>query len=85
MFAQSLKAAQMTLDSKKYLPHAMHTLFVLSADSTKTAEFKVETVRDGRSFITRTVNAEQDSKTVMTTQLSFCVVSFLSLLHHSYF
>lgn len=78
LFAQSLKAAQMTLDTKRLFPHAMHTLFVLNADSTKKAEFRVETVRNGRSFVTRTVTAEQDSKTLMTTNLSFCVVSFFN-------
>lgn len=75
LFAQSLQAAHMTVDSKRFIPHSMHSFFILNVDSTKAVDYGVENVRDGRSFTTRFVTAKQDGKVAMSTQVSFCVVS----------
>ncbi|KAL8675531.1 MAG: hypothetical protein Q9168_000043 [Polycauliona sp. 1 TL-2023] len=49
----------------------MHCYFVLAGDSTIPILYHVERVRDGRSFITRTVQARQKGRAIFTTTLSF--------------
>lgn len=81
LFAQSLRAAQLTIDSTKFYPHSMHSYFILNVDSTKTVEYKVENIREGRSFLTRAVNAEQNSRISMCSTVSFCVKEETSIEH----
>ena len=78
MIAQCLSAAQQTIpppspsnDNAVYLIHSMHCYFVLAGDSTIPILYHVERVRDGRSFITRTVQARQKGRAIFTTTLSF--------------
>ena len=49
----------------------MHCYFVLAGDSAIPIVYYVERVRDGKSFITRTVQARQKGKCIFTTTLSF--------------
>ena len=49
----------------------MHCYFVLAGDATVPILYHVERVRDGKSFITRTVQARQKGKCIFTTTLSF--------------
>lgn len=49
----------------------MHCYFVLAGDSTIPILYHVERVRDGKSFITRTVQARQKGRAIFTTTLSF--------------
>lgn len=49
----------------------MHCYFVLAGDPSVPIVYYVERVRDGRSFITRTVQARQKGKCIFTTTLSF--------------
>jgi acyl-CoA thioesterase 8 len=49
----------------------MHCYFVLAGKSDVPVIYYVERVRDGRSFITRTVQARQLGKCIFTTTLSF--------------
>lgn len=51
--------------------HSMHCYFVLAGDSEIPIVYHVERVRDGRSFITRTVQARQRGRPIFTTTLSF--------------
>lgn len=51
--------------------HSMHCYFVLAGDSALPILYHVERVRDGRSFITRTVQARQRGRPIFTTTLSF--------------
>ena len=51
--------------------HSMHCYFVLAGDSAIPILYHVERVRDGRSFITRTVQARQRGRPIFTTTLSF--------------
>ena len=49
----------------------MHCYFVLAGDATLPVLYHVERVRDGRSFVTRTVQARQRGKAIFTTTCSF--------------
>ncbi|KAA8651582.1 uncharacterized protein ATNIH1004_000472 [Aspergillus tanneri] len=68
--AQSLSAAMLTVPSD-FAVHSMHCYFVLAGDSEIPILYHVERVRDGRSFITRTVQARQRGRPIFTTTLSF--------------
>lgn len=70
VIAQSLSAAMLTVPSD-FAVHSMHCYFVLAGDSEIPILYHVERVRDGRSFITRTVQARQRGKPIFTTTLSF--------------
>ena len=73
MIAQCLSAAQATIPASnpEFLVHSMHCYFVLAGDATIPILYHVERVRDGKSFITRTVQARQRGKCIFTTTLSF--------------
>lgn len=49
----------------------MHCYFVLAGDYTIPFLYHVERVREGKSFITRTVQARQKGKCIFTTTISF--------------
>lgn len=68
--AQSLSAAMLTVPAD-YAVHSMHCYFVLAGDSEIPILYHVERVRDGRSFVTRTVQARQRGRPIFTTTLSF--------------
>lgn len=70
VIAQCLSAAQSTILSG-YLIHSMHCYFVLAGDASIPILYHVERVRDGKSFITRTVQARQRGKAIFTTTCSF--------------
>ncbi|KAK4934348.1 acyl-CoA thioesterase [Elasticomyces elasticus] len=69
--AQCLSAAQATVDTSVYNVHSMHCYFVLAGDADIPVIYDVERVRDGRSFVTRTVQARQKGKCIFTTTVSF--------------
>lgn len=49
----------------------MHCYFVLAGDATIPILYHVERVREGKSFMTRTVQAQQRGKCIFTTTASF--------------
>ena len=49
----------------------MHCYFVLAGDATIPILYHVERVREGKSFLTRTVQARQRGKCIFTTTASF--------------
>lgn len=78
VIAQCLSAAQQSIPPPSpsnghavFLIHSMHCYFVLAGDSAIPIVYYVERVRDGKSFITRTVQARQKGKCIFTTTLSF--------------
>ena len=78
VIAQCLAAAQNTVPSPSpannnavFLIHSMHCYFVLAGDSSIPILYHVERVREGRSFLTRTVQARQRGKCIFTTTASF--------------
>lgn len=68
--AQCLAAAQATIPLD-FTVHSMHCYFVLAGNSEIPVIYEVERVRDGKSFITRTVQARQRGRCIFTTTLSF--------------
>lgn len=60
---------------RDFAVHSMHCYFVLAGDSEIPVIYHVERVRDGRSFITRTVQARQRGRPIFTTTLSFSKVN----------
>lgn len=56
--AQALRAAGMTVDPA-FLPHSLHGYFIRPGDDSLPVRFEVERLRDGRSFVTRSVVARQ--------------------------
>ena len=78
VIAQCLAAAQKTIPAPseangnaEFLIHSMHCYFVLAGDASIPILYHVERVRDGKSFMTRTVQARQMGKCIFTTTLSF--------------
>ncbi|MCJ1283140.1 hypothetical protein MMC26_002467 [Xylographa opegraphella] len=76
--AQSLAAAQKTIPPPSpsnnhavFLIHSMHCYFVLAGDASIPIIYHVERVREGKSFMTRTVQARQRGKCIFTTTMSF--------------
>ena len=81
VIAQSLAAAFHTVpESSKnnkyaeYLPHSMHCYFILAGNPDVPILYYVERVREGRSFLTRTVQGRQNGKCIFTTTISFVAV-----------
>jgi acyl-CoA thioesterase 8 len=68
--AQSLSAAQATIPAD-FVVHSMHCYFVLAGDSEIPVVYEVERVRDGKSFVTRTVQTRQRGRCIFTTTISF--------------
>ena len=78
MIAQCLSAAQHTVPPPSpenghaiFLIHSMHCYFVLAGDASIPILYHVERVREGKSFLTRTVQARQRGKCIFTTTASF--------------
>lgn len=69
--AQSLLAAYETVD--RGLCHSLHAYFIYPGNPLLPIRFEVARLRDGGSFMTRTVNAVQEDKVILTCSLSFHV------------
>tara|TARA_B100000963_G_scaffold345951_1_gene350622 strand:+ start:147 stop:1001 length:855 start_codon:yes stop_codon:yes gene_type:complete len=70
VLAQSLHAANQTVKSNRYV-HSLHGYFILAGDLEVPIEFKVENLRDGKSFNTRRVTAFQNGKAIFVLSASF--------------
>ncbi|KAG5922358.1 hypothetical protein E4U61_005351 [Claviceps capensis] len=70
VIAQCLAAAQKTVP-EGFLPHSCHCYFLLAGSGSVPILFHVERVRDGRSYVTRTVQARQRGSCIFTTTISF--------------
>ena len=60
VLAQSIVAAYKTIDDDKVL-HSIHSYFINPGDNDKDISFRVEVIKDGRSFNTRRVVASQEA------------------------
>nr|WP_246732548.1 acyl-CoA thioesterase II [Bradyrhizobium yuanmingense] len=67
---QALAAAEHTVHQDQ-APHSVHGYFLRSGDERQPITYKVERIRDGKSFATRRVDAVQDGRTVFTLTASF--------------
>jgi acyl-CoA thioesterase-2 len=68
--AQSLRAAAMTVESD-HRPHSFHLYFMRSGVIGEPVMLYVARIRDGRSFTTRNVVAQQDGEAILTMSASF--------------
>ncbi|HRN72995.1 MAG TPA: acyl-CoA thioesterase II [Ginsengibacter sp.] len=72
VLAQALNAAYRTVSAER-LCHSLHSYFILPGDLNKPIRYKVQLVRDGGSFTTRYVTAEQNDKSIFVLAASFQV------------
>lgn len=70
VIAQALSAACRTTPTER-LPHSLHAYFLRLGDVRKPIEFRVDRVRDGRSFTTRRVSAWQGDRNLVVLAASF--------------
>jgi acyl-CoA thioesterase-2 len=70
--AQALLAAGRTVPADRAV-HSLHAYFVRPADATLPTELRVDPVRDGGSYTTRRVSAEQRGEVVLDLAASFSV------------
>lgn len=78
----SLSAASKTVDPKFRL-HSFHCYFLLPGDNSTSIVCHVERIRDGRSYVTRRVEAYQKGKVMFTGVASFQLPE-PSLLEHQF-
>jgi acyl-CoA thioesterase-2 len=71
--AQALVAAQRTVPADRPV-HSLHGYFVLAGDPKTPIDYKVERVRDGKSFTTRRCAATQGGRTIFSLEASFQIV-----------
>jgi acyl-CoA thioesterase-2 len=69
--AQALVAAGRTVEGQ--LPHSLHAYFLRPGDPTTPVIYRVDRIRDGRSFSTRHVVAIQRGKAIFNVSVSFQV------------
>lgn len=71
VLAQSLMAAQHTIEVKDRMVHSMHGYFLRPGDIELPITFTVDRLRDGRSFSTRRVQAFQNQNAIFSMIASF--------------
>ncbi|MFP6808669.1 MAG: acyl-CoA thioesterase II [Pseudomonadales bacterium] len=70
IIAQALVAAMRTVPEDR-LPHSVHAYFLRPGSPSLPALFRVERIRDGRSFTTRRIVAVQNGKAIFNMDASF--------------
>lgn len=73
VIGQALVAASRTVDADRPA-HSLHGYFLRAGDTSIPILYKVDRLRDGRSFTTRRVDAIQQGKTIFSMLISFQVV-----------
>ncbi len=68
--AQALRAAYATVASE-YQVHSLHAYFLLAGTHEEPIRYEVDRIRDGRSFTTRRVVAQQSSGAILNLSASF--------------
>lgn len=70
--AQALRAASHTVPSE-FRVHSLHSYFIRRGDHTEPVRYEVDRVRNGRSFVTRTVTARQAIGAILSMSVSYQV------------
>lgn len=70
--AQALRAAAETVEPA-FRVHSLHAYFIRRGDHTEPVRYEVDRVRNGRSFVTRTVTARQAIGAILSMSVSFQV------------
>ncbi|KAK9470074.1 thioesterase-like superfamily-domain-containing protein [Dipodascopsis tothii] len=78
--AQSLMAAMATVDAR-FAVHSLHSYFVRAGDNSVPVLYSVEDVRTGRSYCTRTVQARQHGRCILTVTVSFAAAEPAGISH----
>lgn len=68
--AQALRAAASTVDRGLGV-HALHAFFIRRGDTAEPIRFEVDRLRNGRSFVTRSVVARQSTGAILNMSASF--------------
>ena len=72
VIGQALVAASRTVDDNRQA-HSLHGYFLRAGDKEKPILYKVDRIRDGKSFTTRRVMAVQHGQAIFTMSISFQV------------
>ncbi len=70
VIAQALRAAMFTVD-ESYAPHSLHAYFIRGGSHAEPIRFEVDRLRNGRSFVARSVVARQSSGAILHLSASF--------------
>lgn len=70
LLGQAAVAGSATVEPGRPL-HSIHAYFLLPGDARKPVDYRVTTLRDGRSFSSRRVDAEQGGRVIFTATCSF--------------
>jgi acyl-CoA thioesterase-2 len=70
--AQALRAAAATVEAQ-YRVHSLHAYFIRRGDHEEPIRFEVDRIRNGRSFVTRSVVARQAIGAILNMSASFQV------------
>lgn len=70
--AQALRAAAHTVEPQ-FRVHSLHAYFIRRGDHAEPVRYEVDRVRNGRSFVTRTVTARQAVGAILSLSASFQV------------
>ena len=70
VMAQAAHAARRTVPENRFL-HSLHGYFILKGDISIPIVFRVDQIRDGKSFTTRRVVATQNDKPIFNLSASF--------------
>jgi acyl-CoA thioesterase II len=70
IIAQALRAAASTVDPA-FRVHSLHAYFIRRGDPDEPIRFEVDRTRNGRSFVTRRVQARQSVGAILTMAASF--------------
>ncbi|CEP16654.1 hypothetical protein [Parasitella parasitica] len=68
--AQALRAAWDTVD-EEFFVHSLHSYFILACSVEMPVIYRIQRVRDGKSYATRTVTALQKGKAIFICSCSF--------------
>src|SRR6478609_9936507 len=68
--AQALRAATLTVEPQ-FRVHSLHAYFIRRGDHEEPIRFEVDRIRNGRSFVTRTVVARQPVGAIFNMSASF--------------
>lgn len=70
VMSQSISAAQQTV-ADEFILHSFHAYFMRAGEAGKAVIYDVESIRDGRSFLSRRVTARQHGHAIYSCQCSF--------------
>ncbi|HEV3226738.1 MAG TPA: acyl-CoA thioesterase domain-containing protein, partial [Acidimicrobiales bacterium] len=68
--AQALRAATLTVEPA-FRVHSLHAYFIRRGDHEQPIRFEVDRIRNGRSFVTRSVIARQPVGAILNMSASF--------------